>query len=104
MGAAASRSTLSAYDDYWGDTGQIDEIIFRVIDDPTARRQALESGAIDGYDLVGPADTGALEEAGFTIGLATAFTILYLGVNQAVPAAGPEGARGHRPRHRQGRS
>jgi peptide/nickel transport system substrate-binding protein len=84
--APGEQLTLSAYEDYWGDAGQIDEIIFRVIDDPTARRQALESGSIDGYDLVGPADTGALEEAGFTMVSRPPFTILYLGFNQAVPA------------------
>ena len=84
--APGEQLTLSAYEDYWGDAGQIDEIIFRVIDDPTARRQALESGSIDGYDLVGPADTGALEDAGFTMVSRPPFTILYLAFNQAVPA------------------
>ena len=83
--APGEQLTLSAYEDYWGDPGQIDEIIFRVIDDPTARRQALESGSIDGYDLVGPADTGALEEDGFTMVSRPPFTILYLAFNQAVP-------------------
>ncbi|MFC6326898.1 ABC transporter substrate-binding protein [Microbacterium koreense] len=77
--------TLSSYEDYWGDSGQVDEIIFRVIDDPTARRQALESGSIDGYDLVGPADTAALEEDGFTMVSRPPFTVLYLAFNQAVP-------------------
>lgn len=77
--------TLSAYDDYWGESGQVNKIIFRVIDDPTARRQALESGSIDGYDLVGPADTAALEEAGFTMVSRPPFTILYLAFNQAQP-------------------
>jgi len=76
--------TLSSYADYWGDKGQIDKIIFRTIDDPTARRQALESGSIDGYDLVGPADTGALDDAGFTMVSRPPFTILYLAFNQAV--------------------
>ena len=65
--------------------GQVDEIIFRTIDDPTARRQALESGSIDGYDLVGPADTKALEDDGFTMVSRPPFTILYLAFNQAVP-------------------
>lgn len=76
---------LTAYEDYWGEQGQVQEIVFRVIDDPTARRQALESGAIDGYDLVAPADTAALEEAGFTIMQRDPFTILYLAFNQAIP-------------------
>ncbi len=77
--------TLTAYEDYWGEQGQIEEIIFRVIDDPTARRQALEAETIDGYDLVGPADTKALEDAGFTMVSRPPFTILYLAFNQAVP-------------------
>lgn len=77
--------TLSSYEDYWGDAGQIDEIIFRTIDDETARRQALESGSIDGYDLVGPADTTALEEDGYTMVSRPPFTILYLAFNQAIP-------------------
>ncbi|MDT0181905.1 ABC transporter substrate-binding protein [Microbacterium sp. ARD31] len=76
--------TLTAFDDYWGELGQIDEIIFRPIDDPTARRQALESGSIDGFDLVGPADAAALEEDGFTMVSRPPFTILYLAFNQAV--------------------
>ena len=77
--------TLSAYDDYWGEGGQVTQIIFRTIDDPTARRQALEAGSIDGYDLVGPADTAALEEDGFTMVSRPPFTILYLAFNQAQP-------------------
>ncbi|MCT1476676.1 ABC transporter substrate-binding protein [Microbacterium sp. p3-SID336] len=83
--APGEQVTLSAYDDYWGESGQVDEIIFRTIDDPTARRQALESGSIDGYDLVGPADTKALEDDGFTMVSRPPFTILYLAFNQAVP-------------------
>lgn len=83
--APGEQVTLKAYDDYWGDAGQIDEIIFRTIDDPTARRQALESGSIDGYDLVGPADTKALADDGFTMVSRPPFTILYLAFNQTVP-------------------
>ncbi|MBF0814998.1 ABC transporter substrate-binding protein [Microbacterium paludicola] len=76
---------LTANEDYWGEQGQVQEVVFRVIDDPTARRQALESGSIDGYDLVAPADTAALEEKGFTITQRDPFTILYLGFNHATP-------------------
>ncbi|QDE34040.1 ABC transporter substrate-binding protein [Microbacterium foliorum] len=83
--APGEQVTLKAYGDYWGEPGQIDEIIFRTIDDPTARRQALESGSIDGYDLVGPADTQALEDDGFTMVSRPPFTILYLAFNQAIP-------------------
>ena len=61
------------------------EIIFQVIGDTTARRQALESGSIDGYDLVAPADLASLEEAGFKLVNREPFNILYLAMNQAVP-------------------
>ncbi|MCE7481893.1 MULTISPECIES: ABC transporter substrate-binding protein [Microbacterium] len=84
--APGEQVTLKSYPDYWGDKGQIEEIIFRTIDDPTARRQSLEAGDIDGYDLVGPADTAALEEDGFTMVPRPPFTILYLAFNQQVPA------------------
>ncbi|MFB7251023.1 ABC transporter substrate-binding protein [Microbacterium sp. NPDC056234] len=83
--APGEQVTLTAYEDYWGEPGQIEEIIFRTIDDPTARRQSLEAGDIDGYDLVGPADTAALEEKDFTMVSRPPFTILYLAFNQAIP-------------------
>ena len=73
---------LSAYEDYWGEGGDVTDITFRVIDDPVARRQALEAGDIDGYDLVAPADTQALSDAGFNVVARDPFTILYLGLNQ----------------------
>lgn len=73
---------LSAYEGYWGDKGEVTDITFRVIDDPVARRQALEAGDIDGYDLVAPADTKALADAGFNVVSRDPFTILYLGMNQ----------------------
>jgi len=76
---------LTAYEDYWGEQGDVQEIIFRVIDDPQARRQSLEAGTIDGYDLVSPADTEALAADGFQIVPRDPFTILYLGLNQQIP-------------------
>ncbi|WP_369373388.1 ABC transporter substrate-binding protein [Promicromonospora sp. Populi] len=74
---------LSAYDDYWGEFGDVQEIVFTVIAEPTARRQALEAGDIDGYDLVAPADVDALATAGYQILDREPFNILYLGMNQA---------------------
>ncbi|MFG6402774.1 MULTISPECIES: ABC transporter substrate-binding protein [unclassified Microbacterium] len=82
------ETTVTAYPDYWGEQGQVQEVIFRVIGDTTARRQALESGSIDGYDLVAPADLGALEDAGFTLTNRDPFNILYLAFNQAAPGLG----------------
>ena len=80
-----AQTELSVYDEYWGDQGQVQKVIFKVIGDTTARRQALESGSIDGFDLVAPADLGALEDAGFTLVNRAPFNVLYLAFNQAFP-------------------
>ncbi len=77
--------TLQRNEDYWGEPATIETAIIRTIDDGNARRQALEAGEIDGYDLVAPGDVEGLEEAGFTIAQRDPFNILYLGINQAVP-------------------
>lgn len=79
---------LKANPDYWGEQGVVEEVIFRVIGDTTARRQALEAGSIDGYDLVAPADLQSLEDAGFSLVNRDPFNVLYLGMNQAAPGLG----------------
>lgn len=79
-----SETTLSAYGDYWGEQGQVQKVVFKVIGDTTARRQALESGSIDGYDLVAPADLGALEKD-YTLINRDPFNVLYLAFNQKFP-------------------
>lgn len=79
------QTILKANPDYWGEQGVVEEIIFRVIGDTTARRQALEAGSIDGYDLVAPADLQALEDDGYTLINREPFNVLYLGMNQAQP-------------------
>ncbi|QHT55696.1 ABC transporter substrate-binding protein [Cellulomonas sp. H30R-01] len=76
---------LVANEDYWGEQGQIKRIVFPIISDATARRQALQAGDIDGYDLVGPADVEALKSDGFQIVNREPFNILYLAMNQAKP-------------------
>ena len=76
--------TLARYDDYWGEKAHIDKAVIVAIEDPKARADALRSGEIDGFDLVGPADVGPLEDEGFTIVNRDAFNVLYLGMNQAV--------------------
>jgi peptide/nickel transport system substrate-binding protein len=79
---AGESITLNAFDGYWGEIADVKTIVFTVIAEPTARRQALEAGDIDGYDLVAPADVDALEQAGFQILNRDPFNILYLGMNQ----------------------
>ncbi len=77
--------THTRYDDYWGDVARLDEVVVQTIADGNARRQALEGGQVDGYDLVAPGDVQALEDAGFQIENRDPFNVLYLGLNQAVP-------------------
>ncbi|WP_049564339.1 ABC transporter substrate-binding protein [Streptomyces sp. SBT349] len=75
--------TLAAFDDYWGETKPgVDELVFRTIPDESARRQALQAGDIQGYDLVAPADVSTLEGEGFEVPVRDVFNILYLGITQ----------------------
>lgn len=73
---------LARFEDYWGEPAKLDRLIFRVIPDETARRQALEAGEIDGYDYPSPADWQGLRDAGFTLQIRDPFNILYLGISQ----------------------
>ncbi|MGH3979803.1 MAG: ABC transporter substrate-binding protein [Pseudonocardiaceae bacterium] len=73
---------LARFDDYRGEQAKLDRLIFRVIADETARRQALEAGEIDGYDLPSPADWQTLRDGGFNLQIRDPFNILYLGISQ----------------------
>lgn len=78
-----SEVRLTAYDDYWGEPSTIDEAVVVAIAEPRGRADALRSDEIDGYDLVGPADIGGLEEEGYQVVDRDPFNVLYLGFNQA---------------------
>lgn len=79
--------TLERNDDYWGDAAGVSELVFRVIPDESTRRQELEAGSINGYDLPNPVDWQGLEDDGNTVEIRDAFNILYLGLN---PEANPK--------------
>jgi peptide/nickel transport system substrate-binding protein len=83
--APGDKLTMLRNDEYWGDKALIDELIFKPIADGPARRTALETGEIQGYDLVDPADLGALKDGGFQVLNRPAFNIGYVGFNQAKP-------------------
>lgn len=76
---------LTRNDDYWGDKSKIARVVFRTISDNNARRQALESGTIDGYDLVAPEDIKALQDKGFNLPTRPAFNVGYVGFNLSKP-------------------
>jgi len=78
-----NRLVLARFDGYWGDKAILDKVIFKPIADGPARRQALQSNEIQGYDLVDPADLAALKTAGVQILERPAFNVGYVGFNTA---------------------
>jgi peptide/nickel transport system substrate-binding protein len=79
------KLTLVRNDDYWGDKAKLDSVIFRPIPDNAARLQALQTGEIQGYDLVEPQDIETIESDGYQILDRPAFNVAYVGINQAMP-------------------
>ncbi|MBB1255415.1 ABC transporter substrate-binding protein [Streptomyces alkaliterrae] len=70
--------TLEKFDDYWGDKAKVDKLVFRTIDTEDGRRQALQAGNIQGYDLVAPGDVKKLADQGFQVPVRDVFNIFYL--------------------------
>jgi peptide/nickel transport system substrate-binding protein len=78
------KLTLSKNDDYWGDKAHLDTLIFRPIADNAARLQALQTGEIQGYDLVEPQDIATIEgDQNLQIIDRPAFNVAYVGFNIA---------------------
>jgi peptide/nickel transport system substrate-binding protein len=75
--------TLVSNDTYWGDKPKTKKLVFKIIPDESTRRQELEAGSIDGYDLPNPADWGGLKSSGNQVLVRPAFNILYMGLNPA---------------------
>ncbi|NNM45932.1 ABC transporter substrate-binding protein [Knoellia koreensis] len=73
--------TLVRNDDYWGEKAKTAKLVFKIIPDESTRRQELEAGSIDGYDLPNPADWKGLKDQGNNVLIRPAFNILYMGLN-----------------------
>ena len=58
---ANNTVTLVRNDDYWGEKAKSKTLIFKIIPDETARKQELQAGTIDGYDLPEPRRLGRAE-------------------------------------------
>jgi peptide/nickel transport system substrate-binding protein len=71
-------------EDYFDAAGKakLDKLIFKIIPDETARKQALKAGTIDGYDFPAPADWAGLKTDGFNVAVRPPFNILYMGITQ----------------------
>ena len=79
--------TLVRNDDHWGDKAKSAKLVFKIIPDESTRRQELQAGSIDGYDLPNPVDWKGLKDEGNQVEVRPAFNIFYLGLN---PKAGNE--------------
>ena len=78
------RLVLKRNEDYWGDKAKLDKLIIRPIADNAARLQALQSGEIQGYDLVEPQDITTLEgDENLEVIDRPAFNVAYVGFNIA---------------------
>ncbi|GAA3995380.1 ABC transporter substrate-binding protein [Allokutzneria multivorans] len=73
---------LARFDGYRADKAKLDKLIFKIIPDETARKQALQTGDIDGYDYPAPADWAQLKRDGFNVAIRPAFNVMYLGFTQ----------------------
>ena len=80
------RLTLVRNDDYWGEKAKIDTLILRPIADNAARLQALQTGEIQGYDLVEPQDVETIKaDENLQILDRPAFNVAYVGFNISKP-------------------
>ncbi|MBA3246079.1 MAG: ABC transporter substrate-binding protein [Actinobacteria bacterium] len=83
--AIGDRLTLVRNEDYWGEKAKLDKVIIRPIGDNAARLQALQTGEIQGYDLVEPQDIPTIEgDDELQILERPAFNIFYVTINQKV--------------------
>lgn len=72
---------LVANPNWFGEQPKTSKLVFKIIPDESTRRQELQAGSIDGYDLPNPVDWKGLEEAGNKVEIRDAFNILYIGLN-----------------------
>ena len=72
-------------DSYWGKKAFLRRVIFRAIPDNAARLQALQTGEIQGYDLVEPQDIPTIQkDSKLKVLDRPAFNVAYVTINQAI--------------------
>ncbi|WP_258062110.1 ABC transporter substrate-binding protein [Arthrobacter sp. B0490] len=76
---------LSAFTGYWGERGEVEEVVFTTIPNPDSRARALTSGRIDGYDFVSVDSAVDLARNGLQFLQRDPYSVLYLGMNQSFP-------------------
>lgn len=79
------KLVLTANPKYWGPKPKLTQIILKPIADNAARLQALQTGEIQGYDLVDPADMANIKNSSSLKLLnRPAFNVGYVGINQKI--------------------
>ena len=78
---ANNQVELTRNEDYWGEKAKLKTLIFKIIPDETVRKQELQAGTINGYDLPSPADWDQLKTDGFNVLIRPAFNVLYMGLD-----------------------
>ncbi|MBA2297504.1 MAG: ABC transporter substrate-binding protein, partial [Actinobacteria bacterium] len=79
------RLTLVRNEEYWGEKAKLDKLIIRPISDNAARLQALQTGEIQGYDLVEPQDIPTIEgDSELQVLERPAFNVAYVTINHKV--------------------
>jgi peptide/nickel transport system substrate-binding protein len=80
-----NKLVLQRNDSYWGGKAHIKTLILRPISDNAARLQALQTGEIQGYDLVEPQDIPTIQKnSNLKILARPPFNVGYVTINQAV--------------------
>jgi peptide/nickel transport system substrate-binding protein len=80
------RYVLVRNNSYWGKRPQLARIIVRPISNNTARLQALQTGEINGYDLVAPQDMPTIRSnSNLRLINRPPFNVAYVTINRAKP-------------------
>jgi peptide/nickel transport system substrate-binding protein len=80
------KLVLVRNDAYWGKKAKLKQVILKAIPDNAARLQALQSGEIDGYNLVEPQDIPTIKgNSSLKIIDRPAFNVGYVTINSAQP-------------------
>jgi peptide/nickel transport system substrate-binding protein len=81
-----NKLELAANPKYWGKKPSLTRVIFRPIGDTAARLQALQTGEIQGFDGVNPADFSTIKgNSSLKLLQRAPFSVGYIGINQSIP-------------------
>ena len=81
-----SKLELVPNPNYWGPKPSLTRVVFVPIGDTAARLQAFQSGEIQGFDGVNPADFATIKSnSKFKLLQRPPFSVGYIGINQSIP-------------------